>query len=250
MRAALRLVSLVVLALVGCANALSAHANEVRFVYLVPSDRIEKPVYRDAIALAARHFQAWLSDKSNGLTFRLANPVVRVVRSERPAAWFRSVERHTGYIAFYRNAAEELMRLGAARSGEQAARYVVYVDADHACGQSGAGGNGLAIVSANDLRGLAGEALVPACEKPNAAEIPGRCRWIGGMGHELLHTLGLVHPVRSPACQSAQCRSSALMMHGFTVYPAATLLDEELSILRTSPFIGPNRVASAANCAG
>lgn len=248
MRPLLRVVLLLVLACLVLDQ--SARANEVRFIYLVPSDRIEKASYREAVASAARHFQAWLSQTTDGLTFGLADPIVRVVRSNRLSIWFRSTDRHTGYIAFYRNAAEELSVLAVAKAGEQAVRYIVYVDADHACGQSGAGGNGLAILSANDLRGLAGEALIPACEKPNTAEIPGRCRWIGGMGHELLHALGLPHSDRYPTCQTALCRNTALMMHGYVAYPRAELLADEMAILRRSPFIRPHRVAPPANCVG
>ncbi|MDR6873863.1 hypothetical protein J2Y55_004892 [Bosea sp. BE125] len=244
------LLRLLILVLAICTGgATKGWAGEVRFIYLVPADRQEKPAYREAIGWAARHFQAWLSSKTDGLTFELADPLVLTVRSDRPAAWFQSAERHANYHAFYRNASEELSRLGVAKAGDPTARYVVYVDADHACGQSGAGGNGLAIVSANDLRGLVGEAIVPACAQSNGAEIAGRCRWIGGMGHELLHTLGLRHPDRSPACQTGQCRSRALMLHGYISYPEATLLEEELLFLRGSPFIGPNRLASPASCA-
>jgi hypothetical protein len=212
-------------------------SGEVRFIYLVPSDRSVSTIYPDRITFAARHFQSWLEQKLSGRTFQLANPAVRIVRSDKPAKWFSSVERYTGYNAFYRNTLDELIRLGIAKLNDPQARYMVYVDADHACGQSGAGGSGLAVVSANDLRGLSGETIVPACEKANGAEIAGRCRWVGGMGHELLHTLGLMHPDRSPACQTSQCRSDAPMGHGYVTYPKAILLAEEISALRESLFI-------------
>lgn len=222
------------------AAAAQADANasgEVIFIYLVPSDHSVSKTYSKKIEFSARHFQSWLRQKMNGKTFRMSKPAVLTVRSDKPAKWFSSTERHTGYNAFYRNTLEELMRLSVAKLNDPKARYMVYVDADHACGQSGAGGSGLAVVSANDLRGLSGEKIVPACVKANAAEVAGRCRWIGGMGHELLHTLGLIHPDRSPACQTAQCRSEALMMHGYMTYPKAVLLDEDSLILNRSPFV-------------
>ena len=225
-------------------------SGDVRFIYLVPSDRPVSQVYPDRIAFAARHFQSWLSRKLDGRTFRLGRPAGRILRSDKPARWFSAVDRYRGFDAFYRNALDELTRLGAAKLNDPEARYVVYVDADHACGQSGAGGNGLAVVSANDLRGISGEAIVPACEKANGAEIVGRCRWIGGMGHELLHTLGLRHPDRSPACQTSQCRSTALMMQGYITYPNALLLDEETSSLLHTPFIRADQINALAECSG
>lgn len=214
---------------------------EVRFVYLVPSDRPVSTTYPDRIAFAARHFQSWLASRLNGRTFRLASPAVQILRSDKPARWFS---------AFYRNTLDEIGRLGAGKLNDPQARYIVYVEADHSCGQSGAGGNGVAVVSANDLRGLSGEALVPACEKPNGAEIAGRCRWIGGMGHELLHTLGLTHPDTSPACQTIQCRSTALMMHGYISYPDAGLLDDEISLLKRSPFVFDQPLNRLIDCTG
>ncbi|MCJ2032782.1 hypothetical protein [Methylobacterium sp. J-068] len=242
------LVLISVLGAAGWSGAAYA-APSVQVIYLVPADRSVSESYRKAAEFGVRHVQAWLNDTLKGATFRLADPLVRVVRSDRKAAWFRSTDRHAGYGAFYRNAVDELTRLGLARYDDPSARYLVYVDADHACGQSGAGGNGIAVVSANDLRGLAGEPIVPACGKANGAEIPGRCRWIGGIGHELLHTIGLIHPDRSPACQTAQCRAEALMMQGYVTYPRATLLDEEKAQIRRSPFIEPGIRTEARACA-
>ncbi|MGU3329267.1 hypothetical protein ACLBXB_20240 [Methylobacterium mesophilicum] len=228
----------------------SPTTGEVRFIYLVPSDRSISSIYPSRIAEAAHHFQSWLGKKLEGRTVRLGHPAVRILRSDKPARWFSAVDQYRGFDAFYRNALDELTRLGAAKLNDPEARYVVYVDADHACGQSGAGGNGLAVVSANDLRGISGEAVVPACEKANGAEIAGRCRWIGGMGHELLHTLGLRHPDRSPACQTSQCRSEALMMQGYITYPNAVLLDEETASLQRSPFIQAGQINRLAECSG
>jgi hypothetical protein len=232
-------------------RAVAAPATaEVRFVYLVPSDRAVSVVYPERILFAARHVQSWLALKLDGRTFRLASPAVRIVRSDKPARWFSSPEGTAGFNGFYRKTLDELGRLGAGRLNDPEARVIVYVDADHACGQSGAGGNGVAIVSANDLRGISGEAIVPACRQANTAEIAGRCRWIGGMAHELLHTLGLIHPDRSPACQTPQCRSAALMMHGYITYPNATLLADDLAILNRTPFLSTRSVDRLADCAG
>ncbi|MET3692424.1 hypothetical protein [Methylobacterium goesingense] len=244
-------VAFVVFGLIGAAfsgGAVSA-APSVQVIYLLPADRQESESYRNAAEFGVRHFQAWLSNALKGPTFRLADPAVRIVRSEKNAAWFRSTDRYTGYSAFYRNTVDELTRMGVVRFNDPASRFLVYVDADHACGQSGAGGNGVAVVSANDLRGLSGERVVPACDRANGAEIPGRCRWIGGIGHEFLHTIGLMHPDRSPVCQTAQCRAEALMMQGYVTYPRAILLDEEKAQILRSPFIESGIRTEARACA-
>ena len=229
-------------------EANNGSSRDIVFIYLVPSDRSASDTYPAKITFAAKHFQSWLGQKLGGNTFRLRYPVVRVIHSDKPAKWFSSVERYNGYSAFYRNTLDELTRLGAAKLNDPQARFMVYVDADHACGQSGAGGNGVAVVSANDLRGLSGEKIVPACDRANGAEIAGRCRWIGGMGHELLHTLGLVHPDHSPACQTSQCRSEALMMQGYITYPRAILLEEEVSLLNRSLFVSARHTDSPIDC--
>ncbi len=227
----------------------AAATREIRFIYLVPRDRPVSRRYADAMSAAARHVQSWLGQALHGRTFRLADPAVRIVQSDKPARWFSAIDRHSGDAAFYLNTLDELTRLGVAGLNDPQARFMVYVDADHACGQSGAGTSGLAVVSANDLRGLGGERILPACETPNGAEIAGRCRWIGGMGHELLHTLGLAHPDRSPACQTARCRSEALMMNGYIRYPNATLLDEEAAALSRSPFMQDRVTGHPGDCA-
>jgi hypothetical protein len=229
--------AIILMALIGCraTGAAASEANngssqDVVFIYLVPSDRSPSDTYPAKITFAAKHFQSWLGQKLGGNTFRLRYPVVRVIHSDKPANWFSSVERYNGYSAFYRNTVDELTRLGAAKLNDPQARFMVYVDADHACGQSGAGGNGVAVVSAN------------------GAEIAGRCRWIGGMGHELLHTLGLIHPNHSPACQTSQCRSEALMMQGYITYPRAILLEEEGSLLNRSLFVSARHTDSPIDC--
>lgn len=239
-----------IVAMPAAAEPTAAPVYSVRFVYLVPSDRSVKSAYRDAIALAAWDAQRWLAHALDGATFDFGMGPVAIVRSEKPARWFSSAEPGAGFGAFYRNTAEELRRLGIARTSDATVRTVVYVDADHACGQSGAAGGALAVVSANDLRGLVGEKIIPACERANPAEVAGRCRWVGGLAHELLHTFGLRHPDRSPACQSPQCKAEALMMQGFMRYPRAKLLDEEKEILLKSPFIAQRRIAASDSCDG
>jgi hypothetical protein len=224
-------------------------APHVRFVYLVPHDRQSLPRYEQAIAAAARDIQRWLAQQT-GMTFARDTSEVSIVRGRHPAAWYASAATPGRQaIAFYDNVVTELKQAQELRFNDPARRTVVYVDADLACGQSGAGGNGIAVMPANDLRGLAGAPIVPACGAPTAAERGGRCRWVGGSAHELLHTLGLGHSDQFDDCKTPACRQEALMMYGYTAYPNARLLEPEIARLRNSVFMrGHATAASAALC--
>jgi hypothetical protein len=115
--------------------------------------------------------------------------------------------------------------------------WVFYIDSDPACGQVTGATSGVAVLPANDLRGLAGEPNIPPCpdDLPDTA---GVCRWVGGLGHELGHALGLPHPA---ACEDSDpttiCPSDALLWLGYITYPNTYLLDEDKAILRSSPFL-------------
>src|SRR5207247_1049543 len=96
--------------------------------------------------------------------------------------------------------------------------WIYYIDADPACGQGTGGTSGVALLGANDLRGLVSEPNVPACigGRPDTS---GVCRWIGGLGYELGHALGLPHP---PGCDQGNCLAEAyfsLMFVGYSLYP-------------------------------
>jgi hypothetical protein len=127
--------------------------------------------------------------------------------------------------------------------------WVYYIDADPACGQGIGGASGVALLSANDLRGLVGEPNVPPCigDPPDTS---GVCRWIGGLGHELGHALGLPHP---PGCEQGTCSAEAffsLMFFGYTVYPDTHFLDEDKERLEASPFFEERKIRRRTNCLG
>jgi hypothetical protein len=216
----------------------------VQFIYLVPHDRQPKPAYQRAVENSALNIQQWLAEKLDGYSFDLDTPAVAIFQSSHDAAWFADNESNTARsIAFYSNAATELRQAKRLQFNDPMVRYVVYVDADLRCGQSGAGGNGVAIMSANDLRGLSGEPIVPACGTMSAAERGGKCRWIGGSAHEMLHTFGLGHSDKFDECKDAKCQQDALMMFGYTIYPNARLLDQEMQKIRNSGFVRRQAIA-------
>jgi hypothetical protein len=141
------------------------------------------------------------------------------------------------------------MRLTGAKMRDRKNVWLFYVDADNACGQTG----GAALPSigafpANDLRGLAGEKGIPTCETdpPDWYARP-PCRWVGGMGHELGHALGLPHP---PGCEASEpsCDSGSLMWGGVYAYPATYFSATERGALAKSTFIVPAEPRRPLDC--
>lgn len=242
---------LAILLVTGKASTLVAQpvnmARSVQFIYIVPSGKEFHTAYQRGIESAALSIQSWLARKLDGSTFELATPLVTIIRSEKTASWFAGDATENVSTSFYRIASAHLQTTGVIRFNDPNRRYVVYVDADHKCGQSGAGGNGVAIMSANDLRGLSGVPIVPACLTANSAEVQGKCRWIGGTAHELLHTFGLSHSDKQESCRTTECQMNALMMFGYVRYPEAVLLDTEVKEMLRSGFINRQSSLSAAD---
>ena len=218
----------------------------VQVVYLVPSDRTEHPLYQQSLDRSIRHLQQWMSEQMPaGETFALAEPAVLTLRSPRPEAWFREHDAHNGYATFYDNAIDESLRLMGEPPGINPERaWLIYVDADATCGQCGgcgfgyATGGGFAVVSANDLRGFLSGPWMRGCEGDVVTFGFRPCRFVGGIGHELGHALGLPHP---PGCDDGAptCDRETIMYTGFYGYPAADLTDGEQATLGTHPFLTP-----------
>src|SRR5262245_520130 len=76
----------------GAATSVDRRAGErtVRVLYLVSSDRHVRQDFLGAVSAAIRDVQSWYRRQLDGRTFRLREPPVEVVRSDKPAAWFTS----------------------------------------------------------------------------------------------------------------------------------------------------------------
>lgn len=74
------------------------------------------------------------------------------------------------------------------------------------------------------------------------------CRWVGGMGHELGHTVGLPHPAACEPTYTSSCPNDALMWWGYTTYPTATFTSADLTTLNASPFIATESAIPATSC--
>jgi hypothetical protein len=210
----------------------------VRIVYLIPSDRSQRQDYELAIKKAIENVQVWYLLQMSGKTFGLSKPVVEALYTNHPANFYAT--NPVGSDApfwFFFNAVADGFALTGGEFDDPKYRWVFYLDADPACGQLGGGAAaGVALLPANDLRGLVGEANIPPCsfEPPDTH---GVCRWVGGLGHELGHTFGLPHPDPCPGGAS----DDALMCVGYIIYPFTYLLPTDRTILDASPFFLPSR---------
>ena len=211
----------------------------VRVAYLVPSHRRFQSQYRAAIKDAIRNVQAWYQGHTdNTETFQLAHPTVDVVRTNHTATWYSTnpVSGSDFSLWFWFNALADAFSATGGEFFDPNHRWVFYIDADVACGQVIGGAAGVALLAANDLRGLTAQQDVPACpgEPPDTA---GVCRWVGGLGHELGHAFGLEHPVPCPSGSD----DAGLMCLGYITYPATYLTPSDKDTLNASPFFLPLR---------
>lgn len=226
----------------GTFNAFGNGTPEVRIIYLIPSDKEFRQDYKDAIENAIKDVQIWYHNQmGNGKTFRLHIPIVEVFHTAHPASWYSTHPTGEYKDWFWDNVFEDGFKLTGGEFNDPNNIWIFYIDADPACRQlGGAGGGGVALLPANDLRGLVGEQNIPACpdESPDNAGVG---RWIGGLAHELGHALGLPHPPecedKDPSNDDNKCHS--LMYHGYRDYPNTFLLPEDRQKLNQSPFFLP-----------
>lgn len=230
-------------------NVTSGEPAKVRLVYLVPTDRSVQPCAVDAITNAGLHLQAWFQQQmGNEMTFTLHDPVVEVIGTSHVASWYSTNGTGDQAGRFWTNALADGFALTGGSFNDPRNRWIYYIDADPACGQVVGGTSGVALLPANDIRGLTGQQNSDPCGGP--PDNTGLCRWIGGLGHELGHALGLPHPI---ACEdndlTTECPANTLMWTGYATYPSATLLPENIVMLNQSPFFTvQSPLASVPSC--
>ncbi|HET6248916.1 MAG TPA: family 20 glycosylhydrolase [Tepidisphaeraceae bacterium] len=202
------------------APAPAAQSKTVRVIYMVSSDRKVRADYRDAVEYAIRDLQKWYGKQLGGRTFKLHDPVVEVVHSEKKAEWFSGHQRSEPKDDwFYSNTLEEAGRVIGAKQNDPDYIWAIYSDGP---GNTGQGGGGVCCLPEDDLLGLIGE-------HPTQKD---KLRWIAGLGHELGHAFGLQHPADKVK------DADAIMWAGiYGKYPDKTYLTaQDKEILRASPF--------------
>jgi hypothetical protein len=223
-------------------RSLSAtNSYAVHVVYLVPADREVRKGYVRALRGAIEHLQIWYRNAlGTGETFRLAKPVVEVVQLSQPASYYATTPRTDSDPAlfFWFNVLSEAFALTGGGFYDLDDVWVYYVDAAPACNQATGAAAGVALLPANDLRGLAGEPTIDPCSGEVEPD-QGTCRWVGGLGHELGHAFGLPHPPECEPVQTASCPFDALLFFGYTTYPDAFLTAADKTALSESPFFTP-----------
>ena len=220
---------------ISVASAQEEETKYIRILYLVPADSIEKPEYILGLQNAARHLQIWYYNAlGQHKTFNLHDPIVEVYQTPHESLWYSTNPNGSDY--FWENVLDDGDLLTGRNSNDQNNVWVHYIDANPACYNQcgGCGGNGMVVISANDLKGLAGYEIDTSC--PDVWRIYPPSRYVGGLGHELGHALGLSHP---PPCgeEFPDCWDHDLMMWGYTTYPDSYFNEADKNRLNNSPFI-------------
>lgn len=219
------------------AAPLAQGSNQVRVIYLVPSDKSIDVNYQNAIANAISSLQVFYRNQmGGGLAFSLHSPIVEIHQTSHPAAFYSTgINARPG--GFYESVLSDGFALTGGSFNDPNNRWIFFVDADPICGQYTGGTSGIALLPANDLRGLTNQATVPVCPGDPSGVI-GVNRWIGGLGHELGHACNLPHP---PGCDNGNCTGgqyayNSLMYIGYYYYPNTYLLDENKTLLLAGGF--------------
>lgn len=230
----------------------------VHVVYLVPADTTPREDYAAAVGEAILEVQAFYQEELGtsrsrgrnavGTTFATTSPTVEVVVTPHDAAYYNANNQAGPFEFFFRAVGDGFEATGGGFNDPDDV-WIYYIDADPACGQVIGGTSGVALLAANDLRGLVGEPTVPPCigDSPDTGDV---CRWIGGLGHELGHAFGLPHP---PGCDQGTCSEEAarsLMYLGYASYPDTYFLDEDKAQLEASPFFAERKIRRRTNCLG
>jgi len=199
----------------------------VRLLYLCPSDVAPRGLFSITAGNEAIHFQRWLREQmGDNTSFALSHPIIETVILPHPAAWYATNPNGNDRKMWYwLNVTQDVFSITSARYNDPFNIWLLYVDADNAGGAVGAFA-GVAILPRHDVLGLLGESDQPLC------------RWVGGLGHELGHCLGLPHPTQCEnGTEPGHPDCGSLMYLGYLTYPATSIIAANRQILRASQFI-------------
>lgn len=214
--------------------------KRLRLVYLIPSDREADPEVLAALEGAIRHVQLWLSARMpDGTSFRISEPPVEVSAVAHPAAYYASNDPGgEPDQRFWFNVTADAFEATGGSFEDPDNVWLYYIDADAACGQIDAGANThVAMFAANEIRGLRNQALIDLCSDEEI-ENPGRCRYVGGLAIIMFYAIGIGAPAACTDDDDATvCPEDAITWLGYTTYPDAELIPENVEQAEENPFV-------------
>lgn len=205
----------------------------VHAIYFSPADVMRKEHYERAILSAAFDLQHWYASELGGASFSMAPDPVTWFQLPEDASYYR---QNVNNLWFWDKVLEAAAAIaGASPLPDENDLWVIYIDVDPLPGQIFGGSPGIAVLPANDLRGLTFEPLVPI--NPGDEDIfknfpSGPSRWVGGLGHELAHAFGLGHPD-----DDDEANKNSLMGFGYLDYPDTFFADYDRDALLIHPLI-------------
>ncbi len=144
-------------------------SKQVHMIYLVPADKSFRADYQNAIANAISDLQSFYRNQlGNGYAFALHSPIIEVYQTPHPAAFY-STGNNSRPGGFFESLLADGFALTGGGFNDPNNRWVFYIDADQICGQYIGGNAGVALLAANDFRGLTNH---PTCRSaPATAQI-------------------------------------------------------------------------------
>ena len=224
-------------------QAVTENPFKVRIIYHIPADDEERADYKQLMEESVAVGQAWVQEQL-GKTYTLAdNGEATVVKSTQLETSFQIRDDATGVNQVWDLIRNDVIDILGPGSNSEARIIFSSVDSvplpNNDCISAGAANNRLAIVSGDDLRGLAQEGTL--CSHIGEFDIN---RWYGGQLHEALHMFTVPHPVGADnvtptpgyegQCQDDQC----IMRFGWISFPNTYLTPSDRYLLNRSPFLG------------
>jgi hypothetical protein len=146
-----------------------------QFIYLIPSDQVPKPFAIERINEEIEMVRDWYRAKL-GFTIRI-NPL-EVIKGRQPSAWYQKNGPDGQWNTIHNAVREVFERKGTAWGDKKHVhRYVVWIPVEAPGGANGP----------PNFVGL-GKMDVEGAMGPDY-----KTRWVGGLAHEIGHTLGLGH---------------------------------------------------------